>query len=111
MVRVRVPRSAEIAVLIPKNRDKPAAGFNETPGEQSGLAERCHAIKFPQPQRLLAQVQGGPYFTRMDEREGPLPMPVHASSGRTLIQVTPGLVELFQERAALLQTVESHVGR
>ena len=44
VVPVRVPAGAGQAVLVPEDGQEPAAGLDEPPGRQGGLAEEGHAV-------------------------------------------------------------------
>src|SRR5436309_2156094 len=102
MVPVRVPAGACQAVFVPEHADETRASFDEPSSRQSRLAEYGHAIGLAQGRRLSTQIQGRADFFRADHRVGHFAIAVAASSGRRLIEVVPGLVELLGQGAAAM---------
>src|SRR5207245_6908287 len=98
MIVVRVPAAIELAELVPDHRDKPASRLHQPARLQHALPEQRQPVGLANAVRLSAQVEGGPYLRRIDERKRQLALPIHAANSNTLIQRLARLIEFLQQR-------------
>ena len=87
MFPVRVPVSIKKPKLVPKNRQKLSAGFDEPPCSQARLAEEGQPVILAHAHRLLSHVQGVGQGARGNRRIGHLPITIERLGGRARIEL------------------------
>ena len=89
--------------LFPDHGDESATGLNEASRHQSALAERVHAVAFPNGGRFFREVESFSDLLAGEHGHGPLRELVHRAHETASVEVAADRVHSFQEGHSVVE--------
>ena len=106
VIPVGVPPGAGEAVLVPEDRDEPAAGLDEPACGEAGLAEEGHAVEVAGPVGFEAEVERPAELLRSQEVVGHRTVAVDAGDLGLRVDLPAQVFELLEHRTAIVHPID-----
>lgn len=106
VIEMRIPRGVDDFVFVPKDRNEPAARFEQATRGKRRLAEQCHPVLLAKGHRFATDVEGVAQLLRRDERVRHVVETVDAFSRERLLELPILSIQLIEQRSTRVEPVQ-----